>query len=561
MSSGSPSQRRGFRLPSATDDRGSMPMPMLMLVILVGMSFAALLIPMILTQNQSTRFDTSRASSLHAAESGLDAALGLMRAANSGDNSDGDTTKLPCGPLNGTVNGPDVANSKYTVTIGYYRSDPGGHDDDWLGDNVMKCMKDYGSYAQTTSDDTPVYTPSYALLTSTGTAGTAESGASSGRTVQTTYVVQTTNTNISGGRIRLFSVKAPDGGGKDLCIVPSIVPAAAGHQVVLQPCDPLSPDKTWSYNSDLSIQLVSSVTDTAKVKEPHGNGLCLDSNGAHAKGAIIILQWCVPQVTDEEEAGTGVPRNINAPWNQKWSSDDNAHLCGSKPDKSDTSGLCINGDSAKPHKITLENEKASVTDPNQTWVPDRNVGAGAAGAPDPLPNGYMATMHQLVNYYQFGRCLDVTGKDPNSKFLIVYSCKQNPDVSKVTWNQKWAYRADSQSWVTNDGKNDYCLVSPKSDGGYVTVKLCRTISDKSAKWRNNLTEDSSGGQLAYRDKYTMVDSSNRCMSVGPITDLLDGAYYKIIVAPCDGTAKQKWNASSNLLDSSLQNTIEPLKHK
>ena len=69
----------------------------------------------------------------------------------------------------------------------------------------------------------------------------------------------------------------------------------------------------------------------------------------------------------------------------------------------------------------------SVTDTAQTWVPSPTAGAGMAGAGN----------SQLVNYRQFATCLDVTGQDPTSAFLILYTCKQNPNPANVAWNQKF----------------------------------------------------------------------------------------------------------------------------
>ena len=58
----------------------------------------------------------------------------------------------------------------------------------------------------------------------------------------------------------------------------------------------------------------------------------------------------------------------------------------------------------------------------QNWAPDAAVGAGAAG---PLTT-------QIVNFSQFGRCIDVTNQDVTSTFLIVWPCKQAPNVASRT---------------------------------------------------------------------------------------------------------------------------------
>ena len=100
------SDRPNDRLPDRGDDRGSM--PMLLMVMIVGMVLGALLVPMIITQDRTTRFDTTRVHALGAAHAGLDLALGQIRAAvDSG--GIGDSSKLPCGPLSGTVNSIGLA--------------------------------------------------------------------------------------------------------------------------------------------------------------------------------------------------------------------------------------------------------------------------------------------------------------------------------------------------------------------------------------------------------------------------------------------------------------------
>ena len=109
--------------------------------------------------------------------------------------------------------------------------------------------------------------------------------------------------------------------------------------------------------------------------------------------------------------------------------------------------------------------------PTQAWIPAPAVGAGAAEAP------------QLINYYEFGRCLDVTSQNVNSNHLIDFPCKQNPFSGAVAWNQKFttpgiaagATSATGQIYTATGGTN-YCLTSPGTDGGYVTVQACSGIN-------------------------------------------------------------------------------------
>lgn len=530
---------RRARALHAADARERGSMPMLLLVILVGLAFGALLIPMVITQDQTTRYDNSRTHSLHAAQAGMDTALGLVRSATAADGT-GDPSKLPCGPLSGTSD--DGSPATYSVAVAYYTADPGPHyaDTDWLAGHKMICVKGYGTYDPVTAGSVP----SFVLLTASGSDGPALNGSVPGRTLQSTYVVKTTNTTTAGGIVRIFP-----SGNEANCMDAGAQPQP-GTVVIMSSCDQNSPAQLWSYNSDLSIQLVSSVTNPKATTTVQGNGLCLDSASPHTNGRTVTLQWCAAQVKDDNS----VPRSTAAPWNQQWSSDDNAHFRGAKPDQSNTDNFCLqfNGP-GKP--MTLQGCAGSVTDPAQAWVPSPKVGSGAAGVSDATDRSLLSAEHQLVNYQQFGRCLDVTGQSVTSPFLIAYSCKQNPSPSQVSWNQKWAFNAKGQ-WVTKQN-GSFCLTSPEADGGYVSLVACPATSTAATTWTTNLTTSTTtGAELAYRDKFTVVSKAGLCLSLAPSTDLLNGQYYKVTVNTCDGSTRQKWNALPDTQKPQLQDSRE-----
>jgi len=512
------------------DDRGSL--PMLMLVVLVGMALAALMIPLVMTQTHTTTFDTQRGRALQAAESGIDVALGQIRAATS-KNKDGalqgDSSKLPCGPLDGIVGSSDDG---YSVDIAYYSADPSVHDAQWGVQHKMICVSGYGVHEK----DTEVYTPSYILLSSQGTTANGES-----RTLVGTYVVKTTNTNIPGGPIRVW----PKDGSPSYCMDAGSLPQA-GTSVTLSLCPTgnqvLTAGMSFTYNPDLTIQLSASVGDTTM--NPTGYGLCLSSSGSN--GSSITLANC------------SAPKN--PPWQQVWSVDDSSHLRGSNSSKSDTSSSCVEvATQGIGAQLKLQACAGGTTDTAQTWLPSPAVGAGQAGA----------TNSQLVNFQQFGRCLDVTnqqvtGTDSGAEFLILYTCKQNPNPSNVAWNQKFAASpaiTDSApvavQWITNNGSN-YCLTSPGTDGGHVVVTKCASSGDskKAQMWTTYQTQDSSGNELAYKDKFTIRDYQGRCMSLSGTDDLYNGQYQKAIVETCDGSTEQKWNAMANVQDPVLEDIHE-----
>jgi hypothetical protein len=106
----------------------------------------------------------------------------------------------------------------------------------------------------------------------------------------------------------------------------------------------------------------------------------------------------------------------------------------------------------------------------------------------------------------------------------------------------------------------YCLTSPLTTTGYVRVtKPCpSSVASAGSQfvWTVYQTQDVSGNDLPYAQKYTIVDSQGHCLSPGPNTDLLNGQYYKIYTSVCDGTTSQKWNANPSIDTSKLQNTHE-----
>ena len=118
----------------------------------------------------------------------------------------------------------------------------------------MICSTGYGTYDPVAK----TATPRFAVIHSTGADGSASNN-SKGRTIVTTYVFQTDDTNIPGGLIKLF----PDGSGNEWCMDAGSSVPSVGTQIVLRACStstPLLPQQVFAYRSDLSIQLVSSIT-------------------------------------------------------------------------------------------------------------------------------------------------------------------------------------------------------------------------------------------------------------------------------------------------------------
>lgn len=525
-------------LPRPSDDRGSLALAMLAIV--VGVMLGGLMLPMLISQSRSSRFDISRVQALNAAQAGVDVTLGKIRASTTTDINGivwGSTTNLPCwtqqNPYTGSVDA--TSSEAYSVWLTYWVGSP------TAGGSPMICSTGYGTYDPTTLSSTP----HYAVIHSTGTVGSVTNGTSKGRTIVTTFVFQTDDSNIPGGVIRIY----PDGSGNSWCMDAGSGTPAVGTQLVLRACStstPAAAQQVFAYRSDLSIQLVSSITGA------NPGGLCIDTQPtAHASGDQIVLNLC----SIVNPAKCAVITSCS-PWNQQWSVDDSAHLRGALTDRSSTDSYCINAPAqASGVALTLASCAGSISDTAQTWVPASTAGAGMAGAAN----------NQLVNYQQFATCLDVTGQNINAPYLILYTCKQNPNPANVLWNQKFAPSPSLSAapatvlLKTTTGGVTYCLTSPLVAGGYPTMTTpcpASATAGSAYAWTMYQTQDAGGNDLPYAKKYTVVDGSGLCLALGQTSDLYNAAYLKAVVKTCDGTTAQKWNANASLDSSRLLNTHE-----
>ncbi len=541
----------------ALSDTGSMPVALL--VTLVGVALSALLAPMVLGQIQSARVAQDRSRALHAAQTGLDVALGQIRAARtaapappSGSSTapvydTGRRDRLPCGPLAGSVPGGD----RYVVEIDYLTANPSGllsMADPYAAvkaspERITTCIAGNG---------TPV-TPAYAVLFSWGT-GRSDGGvrnAPGSRRLQATYRLRTTNENILGGLIRVRGSS-----GVELCLDGGSAQPAAGTKVLMQQCQEKNARQTFTYNKNLTLTLLSSRTVDAP------QGMCLEAGASHTAGTLVEFQPCSTTTSTA----------------QQWSINDAANFMGTSNGVT-LDGFCFNVQSpdSPGSPVVLANGFPNCNgayDNKQTFQPDAAVGAGAAGA----------DVGQLVNFKQFGRCLDVTDLNPNSTYLISWPCKQAPDKSHVAWNQKWRLPAivtdpadpgtptGTGTIMTRYNGTDYCLQNPGSPayGAYPRVVPCPagaptgnliwTVYGKTGTYATSF-------QIQAGVKPPQGTGGSLCLAAADPraqpAELYDNSGYsgpvisKIVMRTCDGSLWQKWNAPANLLDSSpLKNFAE-----
>lgn len=501
-----------------TDDRGSLPIALL--VSMVGILLSTLLVNTVIGQATNTRDQIARVAALNAAQTGLDVALAHIRSAVDSEGG-GLLAGLPCADLAGTVAAVTGAvKAGYRVEIGYYPVDPQNRSLTWLGLNTIRCLAGAGVLS----------TPRYALLRSTGTytpSSASTPGQRTVRTLQGTYAFKTSDQNIAGGLIHIYQAPSTT----DLCIDAGSGSPIAGTAVTMQPCSTGSVAQTWAYNMNLTLTLVSSITPTMPL------GLCLDAGTPQAIGKIVYLQPC---------AVTTLPQ-------QQWSYNDSANFEGTS-NGSTLNGYCFNvqsPDVAGSFLVladTAGSKCRSGTNNVQNFYPEQTTGAGAAGE----------AANQLVDFKQFGRCLDVTNQKVNATYLISWQCKQAPNPANVAWNQKWTTPAlvegptGSSGLITTTKGGLYCLTSPRSTvrGQYVTISNCELSSQaENLQWqvyRNTGT---------YATSYTIVDKSGYCLSptdpnaTDPDLYSVGQQISKIVVAACDGSTLQKWNAPPSILSA------------
>ena len=485
----------------------------ILLIMVVG-ALSVAVAGVVLNQTQPTKATRKQVGAINAAQSGFEVALHQMRFATD-VNGNGIPTQLPCSMtdrnvgtvLKGAV-GKDATGYGYQVAVRYYYIDPTNQDLTWLRNNVITCTA-----------GKPSGVPQYAYLEAVGLGGGASSVGN--RDLHTTYQFRTTNLNVAGGRLGENTTS--------LCMDAGTNPQV-GSNVTVTACQPRANNsQSWAYRKDLTIYVAGSGLP----------GLCL-SGGTSAVNTLLTLQTCIT-------TSANYPYSPASAQTQKWSFDDNGKFEGAGS-TGNLNGNCIAPNTSSPisgAKLYLVTCSSGGFD-YMTWNPDKQAGAGFAGE----------DTSQLVNYEEFGRCLDVTDQNVSRTWLITYPCKQAPQSSLITWNQKWTYKKDSNGYYTlvtyNGGSTSspYCLQGPTTGSGYVTVATC----NNSTRQRWTKVGEVPGN---YATSYQITNSAGLCLSLAAGQgDAYHQLFSSIYVEACDGSLKQKWNAPADFVDSRLKNTVE-----
>jgi hypothetical protein len=517
------------RVQHGSSERGvAMLSAILFMIIMAGIG--TVIVGIVVSQATPSNIAQKSTKTIYAAQAGMQAALGMLRTAQSPDVSNtyyGDPTKLPCG-LTGDTNGTNDASSVYTVSINYYSIDPTGLTASQLAGisgAVVPCNAPNG---------TGTVVPKWAVLVSKG-AGPSVPGvggaATGNRSLSAVYKFQISNVNVPGGRIYNSN--------NTFCL--QAVSASSGSTikwVALSQCVSAN-DSTqlWTYDKNYELSLAST---TIAGSTP----LCV-TGPVHASDSLpqkAQLATCITETVD------------GARWNQLWSWTGSYSWVGETSSTAITgpSNTCLAPGAADGSSLTglylMVNNGCS-----GTFTPSAQVGPGPAGA----------TTNQIVNYKEFGRCLDVTNEVITSAFMISYPCKQDPTGTGVylQWNHKWFYteatspappaapypQSKTQQiyvYYQNSTAQKYCFTTPTLASGSVFPTFAACSSASTQQW----TRVNNSG--AYSTSYLFVDTYGRCLTADS-SKLFNSSYSEITVAACNGGDAQRWNAPSTSSNSDV----------
>jgi hypothetical protein len=511
-------------------DSGSMPIAVLLTI--VGLGLSAVLATIGATQVRITKNDVPRVEALNAAQTGLDVALGQLRAATTGAGSGsgvGDLSKLPCAGITGAVSAG--ATATYTVTISYLPEQPTTMDPAWVAARRMTCAPGSGLSAL----------PQYAFLESTGRAGP---GLASRKLLATYAFTTVMRARISDGGLipnmnHHTTVK--------VCLAAPRAEPVSGDYLIVDKCDATRNEQRFVYEPSLNLVLAYS--------REQGAPMCLEA--PPQAGAYVRFQPC---------AATPVPR-------QRWGQNDYSAFQGTT-DGVHLNNFCFNVEppGTLGSRIRLGN---AATDPGacytawdnrKTFFPGSDVGAGRAGR----------ATNQLVSYEQSSRCIDITADDVDYGFLVIFPCKQVL-TGRVLWNQEWmtppvaagATSGVGRIWTTSaqDG-HTYCLTSPGSTAprAYVVVRRCPSGSGTPANMTWTYRLDTGFPSTSYRIESSYgvgAGGDNFCLAPTDSSDFWTEEWAavanisKLVLAPCDGSDRQKWSVSTVLNRGALTKVVEP----
>ncbi len=508
------------------DDEGTLPLAMLLII--VGSGLSLVLMSTVLREIGTTRTESGRESALMAARTGISSAVASLRAARHADGA-GDPALLPCAAsgsphLTGSVG---TGGGTYAASILYLAADPADRDLAWIQARGRPCAAQLGQ------------PPRFAYITSLGT-GTTRAHQ---RTLHATYAFKTSvQGNVPGGHFRVYKTPAAV---NDLCLDAGALPMP-GVVLTMRTCATTAsgdavPRQQFGYQPNLTVSLVTA--DVSLYPE----GLCAQAGWPQAAGQVLTLQRCGTTTRWRQQwsfnfassfLGTSDGETLN---NVCWSIE-NPDTPGSRILLNDTAGGIGNGNSA-----------CNTNFPNnyQSWNMAAEVGPGAAGA----------ATGQLVNFLQYGKCLDQAGPLHDQK---TFPCKQAPDPTIRDWNQVWFLPDHGLGTVSHnrpspDGSRvAYCLQAPPLNRvpPHTSVVPCPAAG---AAVPADLTWRVRGANTPTYDEAYRIEGTGTwadyCLAAMPeVAAGLQAS--RVGVKPCSGDRLQKWNAEPPVGSSGLRNVGE-----
>jgi len=489
------------------DERGvALISAIMFMVLLTGVSLV--LLGVILGQIAPAYVAQTSSRTVYAAQAGLQAGLGVLRSNTTTISSVtfGDRTKLTCG-FTGNADGVSSEVS-YRVEVLYFTVDPTGKDRAWHLSNDMVA----GNSAPTCATLPGSEQPKWAVVTSYGeVAGEpGDDPASGNRAISAIYQFKVKTVNIPGGRINDAALTE--------CM--QAVTATVGSDIKFVPltsCTAANDDRNlWIYDTTYQIKLAST-TATGMTQ------LCVTGNPTSGGNAVNAKLAVCKAPSDASR------------WNQLWS------WTGDQTWRGVTNSLapsnsCLLTSGSTPDKFLRVDDACGTG-----FSPTPALGAGAASY----------GTKQIVNYQEFGRCMDVTNEQIGYSHMIIYPCKQDPGGtgSELRWNHKWYYTepatevasvGNQQIHVFDAGGNKRCLQTATK---YPKFEGCSN-NNTSQRW----TRYGKTGSTA--TSYIFTDNAGRCLTADS-GDKFNNLWSKLTVAACDGSLRQKWNAPATSNDASF----------
>ncbi len=500
---------------------------------------------------------TNRESALQGALTGVQAVVAEIRAAST--NGYVALGGLPCSIVSGVTN--TSGSPSFTASVQYQDETAQA-----AYTNVTSCTQGVGPSAAASGNFL-----ARAVITSCSPTNACPANPTSAitgygaRRVVSTYDFDTYYANVPGGLIYSYS-------GKE-CFVATYnntINTSGGVTLeVTTSCSTSNPLEQFQYTSNwnLAIELGGAewcVQDPEDGSPASGSPVAITASCTSS----AVAQWGVDDVGDIEGVETS-----GSPAGQP------AGYCLLNPNPNDTSNTV--GDAT----VGTTNCDSGYGN-TATWHMSSNVGSGAS---QPVSPQVFGVTDQLVNFEEFGYCLDVSNQSVTSPYLIDYMCKQFPDTTDYpAWNQRWCfnqlstnssnlpvgvlYTPEGQTTCQNPS-SPYCLTSPLQTPGslpstvWVTVTSC---NPQSSSQPDNLLWTGWGSNGGSNNDYTWTDYAGHCLEANtldqaypaspsnePFTQVNgDDPFSTIQVDTCNGSFEQKWNAPPILGTSQITNTHE-----